>query len=175
MILARKRSASEGTTTGKTTITTTSSSTGSSGSLVCDRLGLPWTTIRSYCCSHHHYQSSLSSSPPLPFSFSSHSSSSPSSSPPPSTSSHPGSYLSCKCSRPQSLETPLLAADLPQGLFSEQAYYSSNTPPCPIEAYDPAREGEWRLEMSVSNGVRGKPKGMLFRDRRGGFHYVKDI
>jgi hypothetical protein len=45
----------------------------------------------------------------------------------------------------------------------------------PIEQYDATKEGDWTLEKRISQGRDGKPGGMLFRDRWGGFHFVADI
>ncbi|KAF2128584.1 hypothetical protein P153DRAFT_423769 [Dothidotthia symphoricarpi CBS 119687] len=44
----------------------------------------------------------------------------------------------------------------------------------PLELYDKGKEGEWIMEKRVSQGPKGVP-GMLFRDRRGGWHFVADI
>ncbi|KAH6866822.1 hypothetical protein BKA58DRAFT_388689 [Alternaria rosae] len=45
----------------------------------------------------------------------------------------------------------------------------------PIELWDPSKEGDWTLEKQISQGRDGRPGGMLFRDRWGGFHFVADI
>jgi hypothetical protein len=45
----------------------------------------------------------------------------------------------------------------------------------PIEQYRASKEGDWTVEKRVSHGKDGKPGGMLFRDRWGGFHFVADI
>ncbi|KAI4708666.1 hypothetical protein J4E89_006722 [Alternaria sp. Ai002NY15] len=45
----------------------------------------------------------------------------------------------------------------------------------PIELWDPSKEGDWTLEKRISQGRDGRPGGMLFRDRWGGFHFVADI
>lgn len=44
-----------------------------------------------------------------------------------------------------------------------------------VEVYDAGKEEEWVLERQVSRGPKGEAGGMVFRDRRGGFHFVRNV